>query len=462
MRVRPWSLVIIAVLLVLVLVANWSTGAGSAAEVRFAVIGDYGAATLAEQLVADAVRSWNPDFIITTGDNNYPAGGASTIDRNIGYYYHDFIYPYVGSYGPGAIENRFFPSMGNHEWDAPGAQPYLQYFSLPGNERYYDVVRGPVHLFALDSDPAEPDGIDSSSVQARWLQGRLAASTARWRIVYLHHPPYSSGAAHGSTPALQWPYRQWDATAVLAGHDHTYERLLVDGLPYFVNGAGGNILNAFSVPIPGSQVRYNAYHGAMLVRATEAAISFQFIIHTGEVVDTYTIDAPVPTATATATRTPTNTATLTPLPTQTAVPTLTPTSTRTITPSATATLTAVPATPSPVGTLDPCAPRPAVGMSTMPSSPGRLQVTLTAQSNAGAAVNELRSVQFSQLDNAIVDWPGRSAITGPTTIALPGGTRQAAFTVQRVAAGQGSMVPLVVTDQCGPWPTFVGGGPSAF
>src|SRR5262249_24546019 len=101
MRVRSGSLLVFSILLALRLVANWSTGSGAADEVRFAVIGDYGAASLAEQLVADAVRSWSPDFIITTGDNNYPAGEAATIDRNIGYYYHDFIYPYVGSYGPG-------------------------------------------------------------------------------------------------------------------------------------------------------------------------------------------------------------------------------------------------------------------------------------------------------------------------------------------------------------------------
>src|SRR5258705_10398767 len=37
--------------------------------VRFAVIGDYGADTNAEQDVADLVKSWNPDFVITVGDN---------------------------------------------------------------------------------------------------------------------------------------------------------------------------------------------------------------------------------------------------------------------------------------------------------------------------------------------------------------------------------------------------------
>ena len=31
-------------------------------------------------LVANMVRSWAPDCVITTGDNNYSVGAASTID----------------------------------------------------------------------------------------------------------------------------------------------------------------------------------------------------------------------------------------------------------------------------------------------------------------------------------------------------------------------------------------------
>jgi hypothetical protein len=65
--------------------------------------------------------------------------------------------------------NQFFPTLGNHDWYTPGAQPYLDYFHLPGNERYYDFVWGPVHFFAIDSDENEPDGVNQSSVQAKWL-----------------------------------------------------------------------------------------------------------------------------------------------------------------------------------------------------------------------------------------------------------------------------------------------------
>ncbi len=256
--------------------------------VRFAVIGDYGLAGRPEADVAALVKRWNPDFIITTGDNNYPRGAAETIDRNIGQYYREFIYPYQGRYGAGAATNRFFPVLGNHDWATPGAKPYLEYFTLPGNERYYDFVWGPVHLFAVDSDDREPDGITRDSKQAAWLRDRLAASTSPWKLVYMHHPPFSSGL-HGSTAALQWPYAEWGATAVLAGHDHTYERILRDGFPYFVNGLGGNGIYRFKTVVPGSQVRYNADFGAMLVEASHDAITFQFISRKGVIIDTYSI-----------------------------------------------------------------------------------------------------------------------------------------------------------------------------
>ncbi len=258
------------------------------ARVRFAVIGDSGQAGPPAEAVARLVQSWNPDFVVTTGDNNYPRGEARTIDGNIGRYYHMFIAPYRGRYGPGADRNRFFPTLGNHDWAAASARAYFDYFSLPGNERYYDVRWGPVHLFFLDSDPREPDGITADSRQARWLRARLEASDAPWRLVILHHPPYSSGL-HGSTPALQWPFAAWGVTTVLAGHDHVYERIERDGILYFVNGLGGHPARyPFRTPIPGSRVRYREQYGAMRVEADACRIVFRFITIDGRWIDTAT------------------------------------------------------------------------------------------------------------------------------------------------------------------------------
>lgn len=256
-------------------------------QTKFAVIGDYGKAGTNELNVSNLVKSWNPEFVITLGDNNYEYGAEETIDTNIGKYYSDFIYPYTGIYGAGDTINRFFPSLGNHDYYTAGASPYLNYFTLPGNERYYDFVKGNIHFFAIDSDPNEPDGIDSSSVQAQWLKASLAASSSRYNIVYFHHPPYSSSSVHGSEVIMQWPFKEWGATIVLAGHDHTYERLYKDGFTYVVNGLGGKSIYAFGTPLPESVLRYNNNYGAMQVNSYHDSIVFKFITVTPTVRDNF-------------------------------------------------------------------------------------------------------------------------------------------------------------------------------
>ncbi len=262
-------------------------------HVRFAVIGDYGQAGPDEAAVAELVHGWKPDFVITLGDNNYPNGRATTIDENVGQYYHDFIAPYRGGYGEGSDINRFFPALGNHDWRTPNARPFLEYFSLPGNERYYELRWGPVHLFAIDSDRHEPDGRTADSEQARWLAERMSASTLPWQLVYMHHAPLSSGD-HGSSPPLMWPYGRWGADAVFAGHDHHYERLEHEGVPYFVNGLGGNPHRYdLSEPLPDSVVRYREEHGAMLVEATRNGIEFQFVTVGGRQIDHRVLGQPL-------------------------------------------------------------------------------------------------------------------------------------------------------------------------
>lgn len=261
----------------------------AAPTTRFVIIGDYGLSGPSEASIAALVARLQPDFVITTGDNNYPLGEAETIDENIGRYFHSFIAPYRGSFGAGAKDNRFFPCLGNHDWYASGAQPYLDYFTLPNNERYYQVARGSVQLFALDSDFAEPDGNTADSVQAHWLRAQLGAAVAPWRIVFFHHPPYSSGAVHGSSLEMRWPFADWGASIVYAGHEHTYERLSVDGFPYIVNGVGGADLYELRDPIPESRVRHAGVHGLVLVTATASDFVSRFLDARGDELDVFSL-----------------------------------------------------------------------------------------------------------------------------------------------------------------------------
>lgn len=244
-------------------------------SVRFAVVGDYGGGGAGAWDVASLVTSWKPDFVITLGDNNYPSGSAETLPESIA--------PYAEFVDSG----RFFPILGNHDVDTDLGQPYFDAFDLPGNERYYDFVWGDVHFFALNSDWREPDGINAYSAQANWLREHLAASTAAWQVVYLHATPLAS-REQSIVPALDWPFADWGADVVLAGHAHFYERLAHDHIVYIVNGLGGHsIYNFDDEAHPDSQVRFNGGFGALLVESSATTMAFQFVTRNGSVVDTF-------------------------------------------------------------------------------------------------------------------------------------------------------------------------------
>ncbi len=70
-------------------------------------------------------------------------------------------------------QNRFWPMLDNHDWISLIVQngvvsgPHLDYFTLNGNERYYDLRQGALHFFMIDSDQREPDGITAASIQGQ-------------------------------------------------------------------------------------------------------------------------------------------------------------------------------------------------------------------------------------------------------------------------------------------------------
>lgn len=254
-------------------------------DVTFAVVGDFGSGSAREAAVAQMIASWRPNFVVTTGDNNYD-GDIDSYDPNVGQFYHAFIAPYTGAYGAGAAKNAFFPAIGNHDYDIGGGAPYFDFFTLPGNERYYEVAEGPVRLVFLDSDAREPDGRTPGSVQGTWAETRMAAATEPFVFVVFHHPAYTSGSRE---PTMLWPFKSWGADAVLTGHVHNYERLTDVGLTYFVNGQGGHSTAGFGAIHSASQLRYNTMDGAQLVTVSRTKATFRYFAVDGTLVDIYAI-----------------------------------------------------------------------------------------------------------------------------------------------------------------------------
>jgi hypothetical protein len=257
---------------------------------RYAVVGDYGNGNTGEGRVANMINALGVDAVLTTGDNSY---GTNPIDENVGRHYEPYIGDLSSAYGTGATTNRFWPTLGNHDYtDGGRLNAYRNYFSLPGNERYYDVIVGPLHIFAVNSNYQEPDGTTATSVQARWLRDAVAASPAPWQVVILHHSPFSSGLEHGSDPKLQWPFAQWGVDAVFSGHDHDYERHEVDGTPYVVTGLGGASRYLQGTVDPHSVFWTNADDGALLVEACAGRLDLSFHTVSPGVLDTRRLGGP--------------------------------------------------------------------------------------------------------------------------------------------------------------------------
>ncbi|CAN5791282.1 hypothetical protein BH23CHL8_BH23CHL8_10010 [soil metagenome] len=260
-----------------------------------AVIGDFGTADARSERVANLVKSWSADSVVTVGDNYYETAGGTGTDRYdsaVGRFYC----PFLGGVAPGewcdgaqTEVNRFWPATGNHDYQEAGIDNYLAYFDLPSNERYYDVVIGPLHVFVIDSQRAR--NVERSPQRA-WLKSALAGSASSWKAVVLHHPPYSSGPS-GPTKVLRWPFNRWGADVVMAGHEHFYERLAAEGIPYLINGLGGARRYRFKAIDPGSVRRFRADWGALRLKATATSLKGAFVSVGSGTKDRFSLSRPV-------------------------------------------------------------------------------------------------------------------------------------------------------------------------
>lgn len=257
------------------------------ASYTFGIVGDFGKMDNADaaQDVAAMVNAWGPDHVIALGDMIYPP--QTDFAESVGVLYGDFV-------GATVEDNRFWPCLGNHDYDEPGHSytPFEDYFSLPHVERYYDICFGPVHFFFYDGTPNEVDGFTETSKQGEWLRVKIALSTATWKIVCKHYPYPSSDpdpghAAHSAN--FDFPWHTWGVDVVMGGHFHAYERLSKNGVTHLVCGLGGQTKDTFGAINAYSQVQYDDDYGALKLVADQASLHFTMINRQGVTVDDFTL-----------------------------------------------------------------------------------------------------------------------------------------------------------------------------
>lgn len=125
-----------------------------------------------------------------------------------------------------------FAVLGNHDVKEGNAAGQVDALGMEGRWWAHDF--GDVLLVGLDSNAVDdPD-------QRAWLEDALAGSTEQWRIVVVHHPPYSAGY-QGSNRAVRRTFvplfERYGVQLVLSGHDHDYQRSKPINGVYIVSGA---------------------------------------------------------------------------------------------------------------------------------------------------------------------------------------------------------------------------------
>ena len=200
-------------------------------SLHFAVIGDNGNGEKPQYEIGQQMVNWYGRFpfetVVMMGDNIY--GSDRPQD-----YRAKFELPYKALLDKGV---KFYASLGNHD-----SREQRHYANFNMKDELYYTFKAPkqdVRFFALESTYMDPD-------QMKWIEEKLKGSSEKWKIVFFHHPLYSSAKTHGSQlklrTALEPLFIQYGVSLVLNGHDHTYERIKPqNGIQYFVVGSSGQL-----------------------------------------------------------------------------------------------------------------------------------------------------------------------------------------------------------------------------
>lgn len=277
---------------------------------RFAVFGDYGANTSNELSVANMVKAWSTEFIVTLGDNNYlGAGTLSTWETAVGNFYGDYILARADGLFPKqtSTTQKFFPVPGNHDYyngSSTGTAAavvggncanFIDYFitnSTGGAPRlpistgradstgiYYDFVKNNCHFFMIDSNQTLTNSAFLTETQ-NWLTARIAQSTASWKILVCHHSSYGSSTSYGTTSQMTWVASVPGIDVVLQAHAHIYERIAINNKLILNVGTGGTSLYALGTALPEDKFRTASY-GAVMGTASDSGLKFEFYTPTG-------------------------------------------------------------------------------------------------------------------------------------------------------------------------------------
>ena len=200
-------------------------------SLKFLVFGDFGTGERPQYELGAQMSTLYGRFpfqmVALVGDNLYGSQRPQDFKTK-------FEVPYKPLLDAGV---KFYASLGNHDGRE---QRYYKLFNMGGKLYYsYKAPKQDVRFIALETTYLVPE-------QIKWLEEELKSAREEWKIVYFHHPLYSSGGTHGSDlklrETLEPLFVKYGVSVVFSGHDHIYERMRPqNGIQYFVTGSGGKL-----------------------------------------------------------------------------------------------------------------------------------------------------------------------------------------------------------------------------
>jgi hypothetical protein len=243
-------------------------------SVRFLAVGDTGRGNKQQNELAQVMFNYRQafpfEFVLLMGDNIYYQEKAVDMKTKFENVYRPLL--------DGGV--KFYASLGNHD---ESNQRFYEHFNMNGQE-YYRINKGGVSIYALNSTYLDKRQIE-------WLESELAKDTAKWKIAFFHHPPYSSGKRHGSSEEIREIvepiFLKNGVDVVFTGHEHFYERLKPQkGIYYFVTGAGGEVRKGnIKKNSEMTEKGFDTDLSFMLVEIAGDEMHFQVISRAGETVD---------------------------------------------------------------------------------------------------------------------------------------------------------------------------------
>ena len=182
------------------------------APIRFTAFGDYGAGGEDEWAVGRVAAAQGPAFTIVPGDNSYLLAAPPLFDHNI-------FAPMRALLAQGP----FVATLGEHDIAYFGGGDVARALGLPNGGDRYVFDYGPLRFVVL--------GLEADAADLPVVRAALARPGARHVYIVVHRPPKSGN------PVLA--VARGKLTAVFAGHNHRYERRIVDGVLTLTVGTGG-------------------------------------------------------------------------------------------------------------------------------------------------------------------------------------------------------------------------------